>query len=90
MVDNLFDPRCRVITSIEHALMAIEAIERLAEEVGTFERYVTDDVYRWAIERQFAVLGEALFRVDDLDPELRASMPELGEVIGMRNMIEYG
>lgn len=70
-------------------MTAIEAIQRLADEVGTFDRYKTNDVYRWAIERQFAVPGEALYRIDDLDPTVRDAVPELGEVIGMRNMIEY-
>lgn len=81
--------KLRVIASIEDALTAIEAIERMAAVIGSFERYKADEVYRWAIERQFAVLGEALFRIDDLDPTIRDSVPELGEVIGMRNMIEY-
>lgn len=70
-------------------MMAIEAIERLAGIVGLFDRYETDDVYRWTIERQFAVLGEAFYRIDDLDPDVRNAVPELGSVIGLRNMIEY-
>lgn len=45
-----------------------------------------------AVERQLGVLGEALNRLRRTDPQLASTIPDLGRIIGMRNIIahEYG
>jgi len=45
---------------------------------------------RCAVERQFEILGEAFCRIDDADPLFRDNLPEMGDVIGMRNRIIHG
>jgi len=56
----------------------------------TLESYRADFMRRCTIERQFEILGEALSRVDDADPSFRDRLPEIGDVIGMRNRIIHG
>jgi uncharacterized protein with HEPN domain len=43
-----------------------------------------------ALERKFEILGEALNRAEQFDPELGDRLPELRRIIGMRNRIIHG
>jgi uncharacterized protein with HEPN domain len=43
-----------------------------------------------ALERKFEILGEALNRAEQSDPELADHLPELRRIIGMRNRIIHG
>lgn len=45
-----------------------------------------------AVERQLEILGEALNRLRRTDPETATEVPDLGRIIGMRDVIahEYG
>mgnify|MGYP000966580103 CR=1 FL=1 len=54
--------------------------------------FVDDTMRRSAVERQLEILGEALNRVRRSDPEVSARIPEIAQIIGMRNIIvhEYG
>ena len=45
---------------------------------------------RSAVERQFEILGEALNLASELNPDIRASLPDLSRIVGMRNRIIHG
>ena len=80
----------KVVASRQQGLAAIDIIQRLIQDIGyDFQRYEQDVVYRSAIERQFEILGEAMYRVDGMDARLRYDLPAIGDAIGMRNMIAY-
>jgi uncharacterized protein with HEPN domain len=42
------------------------------------------------VERRFGIMGEALNRAVDLDPELEDRIPELREIVGLRNRLIHG
>jgi uncharacterized protein with HEPN domain len=71
---------------------AIEACQAIQEFTAghTLKNYRADIKLRYAIERSFEILGEAFNRVDDADPSFRNILPELGDIIGMRNRISHG
>ncbi len=80
----------RVRTSLTQALDSISAIQEMITAIGyDFQRYQNERLYRSAIEREFEKLGEAMWRVDESDPDLRYSLPAIGEAIGIRNTIAY-
>ena len=54
--------------------------------------FMADLMLRSAVERQLEILGEALNRLRNEDPETAAQVPDLDRIVGMRNVIahEYG
>jgi len=52
--------------------------------------YVGDLMLRSAVERQFMAIGEALNQLSKLDSTLAGSIPELGRVVGFRNVLIHG
>ena len=77
------------VQSVMDALEACRAIREFAAGL-TLEDYRINRLQRSAIERQFEILGEALNRVDEADPSFREYLPEMGNIIGMRNRIAHG
>jgi len=44
-----------------------------------------------ALERQFEIIGEAIFRLDRIDHQnLAIKIPEYPKIIGFRNVIAHG
>lgn len=56
----------------------------------TFEDYLTDGPVTWAIDRQITLLGEALKNLRDANPDISERIPELRQIIGMRNILVHG
>jgi uncharacterized protein with HEPN domain len=78
-----------VTKSVMDAVGACQAIQEFTKG-HTLETYQADYMRRCAVERQFEILGEAFCRIDDADPLFRDNLPEMGDVIGMRNRIIHG
>ena len=76
--------------SVMDALDACRKIQEFTKG-HTFETYQQHLRDRLAVERLFQILGEAFNRVDDADPSFRDEyLPEMGDVIGMRNRVIHG
>lgn len=74
--------------SLRDALLAAtEIIEWTSNK--TFTDYTTDKRMRYSLERQFEVLGESLNAADRIEENLRHMIPEIGEFIGLRNVITH-
>jgi uncharacterized protein with HEPN domain len=56
----------------------------------SFADFDSDLVLRSAVERQFEILGEALNRLDRLDPTLGAKIPDLRPIVAFRNILIHG
>ncbi|MDI1319987.1 MAG: DUF86 domain-containing protein [bacterium] len=53
--------------------------------------FQADRVLQLAVERQFEIIGEALARLERLDPaNLAQKIPEYRQIIGFRNLIAHG
>lgn len=55
-----------------------------------FAEYEKDRQFRRAVEREFEIIGEALNRLDHLDPEVAGRIGELPRIVGFRNRIIHG
>lgn len=71
-------------------------IQRAADSIAafcgdkTFEDYRRDEMLKAAVERKFAVVGEALAKLATIDPDTAAQIPEHRRIIAFRNIIIHG
>lgn len=56
----------------------------------TFGGYEESLLVRSAVERQLGILGEALKRARDDDPDLDGHIPEIRQILGLRNRVIHG
>ena len=56
----------------------------------TFDDYLSDDILRWAVERQFAIIGEAFAVLRHIESALADSIPDLPRIIAFRNVLIHG
>ena len=70
-------------------LEAGRQITRITADLD-LESYRADDVRRWAVERQFEIMGEALSRLTRTNPDLAAGISDIGTIIGFRNVLAHG
>ena len=75
--------------SVWDALNACKKIQSFTTG-QTLEAYLADEMRCLAVERLFTILGEAFNRIDDVEPSFRDRFPEMGQIIGMRNLITHG
>ncbi len=67
---------------------SIKSIEDYLGEKREFEVYQSNKMLRRAIEREFEIIGEAMARLDKVDPNIQISGKKL--IIGMRNRVIHG
>ncbi|MCX6023723.1 MAG: DUF86 domain-containing protein [Chloroflexi bacterium] len=69
---------------------------RAADLVGvfvagkTYQDYTADVLLRSAVERQLEIVGEALGQMARRDPDTARQIPEIGGIIGFRNVLAHG
>ncbi len=70
----------------------VQAAERIQRFVGThsFESYITDELVRAGVERQFEIIGEALNHLGQRDKALLSQIREHQKIIGFRNILIHG
>jgi uncharacterized protein with HEPN domain len=68
------------------------ASERVARFIDGRDKaaFIASDLLRAAVERQLEIIGEALGRAADADPEAEQREPELRRIVGMRNRLIHG
>jgi uncharacterized protein with HEPN domain len=56
----------------------------------TVDEYVADVLVTSAVERQLAIIGEALNRLSTADPDTAAEITDLARIVGFRNILVHG
>jgi len=64
-------------------------IERFTEGMD-MDAYIADMRTQSAVERKFEIIGEAVNRLHQNDPELAERIPEMREIIDFRNLLTHG
>jgi uncharacterized protein with HEPN domain len=74
---------------LHDALEACQILANLTDE-RDFDSYAQDVATRGAVQWYLVSLDEALNHARALDPEIADHLPELPEVVGMRNRLVHG
>lgn len=70
------------------AQQAVERVGRFTQG-KTFDDYQADELLRSGVERQLAIVGEALGQLRRVDPATAASIAALSRVVGFRNILVH-
>jgi len=71
-------------------------VRSAADAIGRYsagksiEEFLSDDMLRSAVERQFEIIGEALAQLAKIDSQLVSRIPDAGNAIGFRNVLIHG
>jgi uncharacterized protein with HEPN domain len=68
--------------------IAIDSIENYLGDKRDFRIYKTNKMLRRAVEREFEIIGEALNRIDKIEPGIAISGKS--QIISMRNRVIHG
>lgn len=69
-------------------LESVESIDKYLGEKRDFSMYKSNKMLRRAVEREFEIIGEAMNRIENLDPTLQISSKK--QIISMRNRVIHG
>ena len=71
---------------------ARRAAERIARFTAgrDYDAYLSDEMLRSAVERQFEIVGEAFAGLRRVDPGLAAGIPDLPRIVAFRNVLIHG
>ena len=67
---------------------SIHSIDQFLDNKRDFNLYLSDKMLRRAVEREFEIIGEAMGRIEKLDPTLQISSKK--QIINMRNRVIHG
>jgi uncharacterized protein with HEPN domain len=67
---------------------SIDSIEKYLGDKRDFNVYLENKMLRRAIEREFEIIGEAMNRIEKLDPKVDISSKK--QIINMRNRVIHG
>jgi uncharacterized protein with HEPN domain len=67
---------------------SIDSIEKYLGDKRDFTIYLANKMLRRAVEREFEIIGEAMSRIERLDPKLEISSKK--QIINMRNRVIHG
>jgi len=70
------------------ALQAADRVARFTHD-KTFDEYLADDLLRSGVERQLAIVGEALGQLRRVDPATAGTISPLSRVVGLRNVLVH-
>lgn len=71
---------------VQQAVIAIQAFTQGMDSTS----YSDSALVRSAVERQFEIIGEALNRLSKISPTIAQEVPNLREIIGLRNILIHG
>lgn len=74
---------------LHDALSAGREIQQYAAST-TREQFLESRSLQLIFERLFEIIGEATYKAEAADPSLRDKLPDVGDIIGMRNRIAHG
>lgn len=67
---------------------SIDSIEKYLGDQRDYDKYLADKMLRRAVEREFEIIGEAMSRIEKIDPKINISSKR--QIIGVRNRVIHG
>ena len=82
------DPKDRKAKLYFDIVVSIDLIEEFIGPLNLFDEHSVDRKTQSAIERQLSIVGEAVKRIKDIDPN--EHIQYRNEIIGFRNILVHG
>ena len=79
----------RILKHLYDIREAASAILRFVQG-KTFEDYRVDELLRSGVERKFEIIGEALNRINQVDPSVLSKIREHRSIVSFRNLLAHG
>jgi uncharacterized protein with HEPN domain len=78
------------LQAIRHDILT--AIDEIRGFVAgrTLQELLADRGFQLILEREFEIIGEALYRIRNIDSQLFERIPSAHRIIGMRNILAHG
>lgn len=70
-------------------LVAARAVKQFVAG-STFDDYCSNELLRSAVERKFEIMGEALNRLETVEPDVVAQIRDYRDIISFRNILVHG
>ncbi len=67
---------------------SVYSIENYLGEKRDFNFYMSDKMLRRAVEREFEIIGEAMSKLEKIDPAIEISSKK--QIISLRNLVIHG
>ena len=55
-----------------------------------FEDYRKDELLRAGVERKLMIIGEAVYQILRIDPDLESAISQARQIVGFRNVLVHG
>ena len=78
------DPEAFLHDMLDRCIFVLQTVEKM-----TRHQYDTERLSRSGIERELSILGEALFQINRIAPELAAQIPHYERIIGFRHLLVH-
>lgn len=75
----------RIIKYLYDIQESIKSIDSFLDENRVFEKYQSNKMLRRAVERELGIIGEAMTKINQIDPLINLSAKK--QIIGMRNRV---
>jgi len=77
---------------LAHLYDILQAARSINEFVSgaSFDKYISDELLRSAVERKFEIMGEALNRASRTDPDVLNHIRDCRDIISFRNILIHG
>ena len=72
---------------LEDVRLSIQAIESHLEDIDNFNVYENDLKTIDAVERRLTIIGEAIFKMDKIDPKIQIT--DKRKIIGLRHILTH-
>lgn len=56
----------------------------------TLDELINDRAFQLILEREFEIIGEALYRIRNMDADMFGKIPSGSQIIAMRNILAHG
>jgi uncharacterized protein with HEPN domain len=78
-----------LLTHIYDAREACCKIKEFIRDVS-MEEYLCNELIQSAVERKFIIIGEALNKAYNINPDIETEIPQLRDIVNFRNIVVHG
>ncbi|HPS31562.1 MAG TPA: DUF86 domain-containing protein [bacterium] len=74
--------------NLHDILVSIESIQEFTAKITSFPDFKSNKLVKRAVERELGIIGEAVNRINKIDPELE--LQNARKIVALRNLVIHG